>query len=102
VIAVAWDFGLILFETIWLLLSTAAKFADFLEKLKDPARMIKSSRRNPHGRRQLTRVNSANVLDEGFRIGGRAMTRDSGIEIDTRRTQVYVPTVENRYILLAI
>jgi hypothetical protein len=24
----------------------------------------------------LTRVNSANVLDEGLRIGGRAMTRD--------------------------
>jgi hypothetical protein len=34
----------------------------------------------------LTRVNSANVLDEGHRIGGRAMTRDSGIEIGTRCT----------------
>jgi hypothetical protein len=102
VIAVAWDFGLILFETIWLLLSAAAKFADLLEKLKDPAWMIKSSRRDLHGRRQLTRVNSANVLDEGLRIGGRAMTRDSGIEIGTRRTQVHVPMVEDRYILLAI
>jgi hypothetical protein len=50
----------------------------------------------------LTRVNSTNVLDEGLRIGGRATTRDSGIEIGTRRTQVQVPAVEDRYILLAI
>jgi hypothetical protein len=64
--------------------------------------MTKSSRRDPHNRHQLTRVNSINVLDEGLRIGGKAMTRDSGIEIDTRRTQVHVPTVDDRYILLAI
>jgi hypothetical protein len=50
----------------------------------------------------LTRVNSANVLDEGLWIGERATTRDSEIEIGTRRTQVHVPTVEDRYILLAI
>jgi hypothetical protein len=50
----------------------------------------------------LMRVNSTNVLDEGLRIGGRAMTRDFGIEIGTRRTQVHVPAVEDRYILLAI
>jgi hypothetical protein len=50
----------------------------------------------------VTRVNSANVLDEGLGIGGRATTRDSGIEIGTRCTQVHVPTVEDRYILLAI
>jgi hypothetical protein len=67
-----------------------------------PARMIKSSCHDPYGRCQLTRVNSTNVLDEGLRIGGRATTRDSGIEIGTRRTQVYVPAVEDRYILLAI
>jgi hypothetical protein len=47
-------------------------------------------------------VNLANVLDKGLRIGGRAMTRDSGIEIGTRCTQVHVPAVEDRYILLAI
>jgi hypothetical protein len=52
--------------------------------------------------RRMTRVNSTNVLDEGLRIGGRATTRDSGIEIGTRRTQVHVPAVEDRYILLAI
>jgi hypothetical protein len=45
------------------------------------------------------RVNSTNVLDEGTRIGGRAMTRDSGIEIGTRRTQVHVPAVEDRYMV---
>jgi hypothetical protein len=51
---------------------------------------------------KVTRVNSTNVLDEGLRIGGRATTRDSEIEIGTRRTQVHVPAVEDRYILLAI
>jgi hypothetical protein len=64
--------------------------------------MTKSSRRDPHGRRQLTRVNSTNVLDEGLRIVGKATTRDSGIEIGTRCTQVHVPAMEDRYILLAI
>jgi hypothetical protein len=53
-------------------------------------------------RAYLTRVNSTNVLDEGLWIGGKATTRDSGIEIGTRRTQVHVPSVEDRYILLAI
>jgi hypothetical protein len=72
------------------------------EKLKDPARITKSSRRDPHGRRQLMRVNSANVLDEGLWIGGKVITRDSGSEIGTRCTQVHVPTVKDRYILLAI
>jgi hypothetical protein len=50
----------------------------------------------------VTRVNSTNVLDEELRIGGRATTRDSGIEIGTRYTQVHVPAVEDRYILIAI
>jgi hypothetical protein len=94
-----------------LLLPAVAKFADLLDekvadlvdenllilsmknllilsmkKLKDPARITKSRRRDPHGRRQLTRVNSTNVLDEGLRIGEIATTRDSGIEIGTRCT----------------
>jgi hypothetical protein len=59
-------------EVIWLLLSAVAKFADLVdekfsdlvdkkfpdlidESLKDPARITKSSRRDPHGWRQLTR-----------------------------------------------
>jgi hypothetical protein len=73
-----------------------------MEKLKDPARMTKFSCRDPHGRRQLTKVNSTNVLDEELWIGGRATTRDSEIEIGIRCTQVHVPAVEDRYILLAI
>jgi hypothetical protein len=73
-----------------------------MEKLKDPAQITKSSRRDPHGRRQLTWVNSTNVLDEGLRIGGRATTRDSEIEIGTRCTQVHIPAMEDHYILLAI
>jgi hypothetical protein len=50
----------------------------------------------------VTRVNSTNVLDEELRIGGRATTRDSGIEIGKQCTQVHVPAVEDRYVLLAI
>jgi hypothetical protein len=48
------------------------------------------------------RVNSANVLDEGLWIGRKATTRDSGSKIGTRRTQVHIPAVEDRYVLLAI
>jgi hypothetical protein len=48
------------------------------------------------------RVNSTNVLDKGLMIGGKATTRDSRIEIGTRCTQIHVPAVEDRYILLAI
>jgi hypothetical protein len=48
------------------------------------------------------RVNSINILDEELRIGGRAMTRDFGIEIGTQCTQVHVPVVEDCYILLVI
>jgi hypothetical protein len=60
--------------------------------------MTKFSRRDPHGWRRLTRVNSINVLDEGLRIGGRPMTKDFGIEIGTQCTQVHVPVVEDCYI----
>jgi hypothetical protein len=59
--------------------------------------MTKSSRRDPHGRRQSTKVNLTNVLDEELRIGGKATIRDSGIEIGIRCTQVHVPAVEDRY-----
>jgi hypothetical protein len=51
---------------------------------------------------RLTRVSSANVLDEGLWIGGKDTTRDSGSKISTRRTQVHVPVVEDRYFLPAI
>jgi hypothetical protein len=73
-----------------------------MEKLKDPARMTKFSHHDPHSWRQLTRVNSANVLDKGLWIGEKATTRDSESKIGTRRTQIYVPTVEDRYVLLAM
>jgi hypothetical protein len=73
-----------------------------MENLKHPAWMTKSSHRDPHGRRQLMRVNSTNILDDGLWIGGKATTRDFGSESDTRRTQVHVPAVKDRYVLLAI
>jgi hypothetical protein len=67
-----------------------------------PSPSLVISRRFAAAVYHLTRVNSTNVLDEGFRIRGRATTRESGIEIGTRCTQVHVPAVEDRYILLAI
>jgi hypothetical protein len=75
------------------LLHICNKTGDLSKSIKDAGERFKVL---------LTRVNSTNVLDEGLRIGGRATTRDSGIEIGTRRTQVHVPAVEDRYILLAI
>jgi hypothetical protein len=41
-----------------------------LAKNKKSHRIHDSNTPHPHGRRQLTRVNSTNVLDEGLRIGG--------------------------------
>jgi hypothetical protein len=80
---------------ICLLLSAAAKFADLVdekfpdlvnekfadlvdESLKDPARITKSSHRDPHRRRQVTRVNSTNILDEGLRSGEEQRLEISG------------------------
>jgi hypothetical protein len=40
---------------------------------------------SPHGRRQLTRVNSTNVLDEGLRIGGRGRQMNSKVKISQTR-----------------
>jgi hypothetical protein len=45
----------------------------------------------PHGRHQLTRVNSANVLDEGLRIRGRGRRMNSKVKISqTRRGLVCI------------
>jgi hypothetical protein len=40
---------------------------------------------DPHGRCQLMRVNSANVLDEGLRIGGRGRQINSKVKISQTR-----------------
>jgi hypothetical protein len=40
-----------------------------LAKSKKSHQIHDSNAQAPHGRRQLTRVNSRNVLDEGHRIG---------------------------------
>jgi hypothetical protein len=50
-------------------------YLDFVDFLIDVGYEWKSRRihdsnaQDPHGRRQLTRVNSTNVLDKGLRIG---------------------------------
>jgi hypothetical protein len=40
---------------------------------------------SPHGRRQLTRVNSTNVQDEGLRIGGIGRRMNSKVRISQTR-----------------
>jgi hypothetical protein len=58
-------------------------------------RIHDSNAQGPHGRRQLTRVNSANVLDEGLRIGGRGRRMNSKVKISqTRRGLV---CIENKH-----
>jgi hypothetical protein len=53
-----------------------------------------SNAQAPHGQRQLTRVNLANVLDEGLRIGGRECQMNSKVKI--RRTWQSLMCVENK------
>jgi hypothetical protein len=54
-------------------------------------RIHDSNAQSPHGRRQLMRVNSANVLDEGLQIGGRGRRMNSKVKISqTRRSLVCV------------
>ena len=69
--------------------------------ITDPARMTKSSRRFSHRRRQLTRRFLGNAHHEGLRVDGRRRWRFRERE-KARRTQVHVPAVEDRYVLLAI
>jgi hypothetical protein len=48
-------------------------------------RIHDSNAQGPHGRRQLTRVNSTNVLDEGLRIGGIGRRMNSKVKISQTR-----------------
>jgi hypothetical protein len=54
-----------------------------LAKSKKSHRIHDSNAQGPHGRRQLTRVISANVLDKGLRIGGRGRQMNSKVRIQT-------------------
>jgi hypothetical protein len=48
-------------------------------------RIHDSNARGPHGQRQLTRVNSENVLDEGHSIRGRGRWMNSKVKISQTR-----------------
>jgi hypothetical protein len=54
-----------------------------------------SNAQAPHGQRQLMRVNSANVLDEGLRIGGRGRRMNSKVKIS--QTRQYFGGIENKH-----
>jgi hypothetical protein len=56
-------------------------------KAKKP-RIHDSNAEGPHGQRQLMRVNLANVLDEGFRIGGRGHRMKSKVKIQTNKAKL--------------
>jgi hypothetical protein len=51
-------------------------------------RIHDSDAQGPHGRRQLTRVNSANVLVEGLRIGGRGHRMNSKVGFQTNKANI--------------
>jgi hypothetical protein len=54
-------------------------------------RIHDSNTQGPHGRHQLTRVNSTNVLDEGLRIGGKRRRMNLKVKIyQTRRGLVCI------------
>jgi hypothetical protein len=48
-------------------------------------RIHDSNAQTPHGRLQLTRVNSTNVLDEGIRIGGIGHRMNSKVKVSQTR-----------------
>jgi hypothetical protein len=68
-------------KDIWFLLT----FELLLAGSKKSRWIHDSNAQAPHGRCQLTRVNSANVLDEGLRIGGRGRRMNSKIKISQTR-----------------
>jgi hypothetical protein len=54
-------------------------------------RIHDSNAQAPHGQRQLTRVSSANIPDEGLRIEGRGRQMNSKVKISqTRRGLVCI------------
>jgi hypothetical protein len=53
-----------------------------------------SNAQSPHSQHQLTRGNSANVLDEGLRIGGRGRQMNSKVKI--RQTSRGLMCIENK------
>jgi hypothetical protein len=58
-------------------------FELLLGESKKSRRIHDSNAQGPQGRRQLTRVNSADVLDEGLRIEGRGHQMNSKVKIQT-------------------
>jgi hypothetical protein len=53
-----------------------------------------SNAQSPHGRRQLSRVNSTNVLDEGLRIEGRG--RRMNLKVKFSQTRRDYACIENK------
>jgi hypothetical protein len=70
-------------------------FELLLARSKKSDRIHDSNAQGPHGQRQLTRVNSENVLDDGHSIRGRGRRMNSKVKISqTRRGWV---CVENKH-----
>jgi hypothetical protein len=57
------------------------------KKLKSH-RIHDTDAQDPHGRRELTRVNSANVLDEELRIGGRGRRMNLKVGFHTNKANM--------------
>jgi hypothetical protein len=64
-------------------------FPSIFELLFDESKKVIESMtpQGPHGRRQLTRVNLYNVLDEGLMIGGRGCWMNSKVKDHTNKAK---------------
>jgi hypothetical protein len=62
---------------------------------KKNRRIHDSNAQSSHGQRQLTRVNSTNVQDEGLRIGGRGRQMNSKVKISQTRRVSRINVVIN-------
>jgi hypothetical protein len=71
-------------------------FGLLLDKSEKSHQIHASNAQGPHGQRQLTRVNSTNILDEELRIGGRGCRINSKIKI--RQTRRNLMRVENKLV----
>jgi hypothetical protein len=69
--------------------------------IRDPARIIESKHRLPHGGRQLSWFLLGSATGQLTRCEQDSVGQYEN-EIGTRGTQVHVPSVEDRYVLLAI
>jgi hypothetical protein len=76
-------------ENLWLQRWSGPLIFELLfERSKKSRRIHDSNVQAPHGQRQLMRVNSENVLDEGLRIEGRGRRMNSKVGFHKNKANI--------------